>query len=107
MKTPSIIRLYFDQIRLTWRLLKDRRVAWWMKSVALLPILYLIFPIDILPDFIALLGQLDDFAIFYAGMRLFESIVPAYIVKEHRAAIAYGAIAPKTTVSSGQTQQKD
>lgn len=107
MKTPAIIRLYFDQVRLTWRLLKDKRVTWWMKGVALLPILYVIFPIDILPDFIPVLGQMDDLAILYAGMRLFESLVPAHIVKEHRAALALREIAPKPNVIPGQAKRKE
>jgi len=84
----NVLRNYLDQLWLTWRLLRDRRVAWWIKIIGLLPFIYLVSPIDFLPDFLPILGQMDDIAILYAGMRLFESLTPEYIVKEHRATIA-------------------
>lgn len=109
MKTPNIIRLYWDQLRLTWRLFKDRRVSLWMKGIGVLPVLYLIFPIDLIPDFIPVLGQMDDLAILYAGMRLFETIVPAHIVKEHRAALALRDVSSPTPpgVVSGRATRKE
>jgi uncharacterized membrane protein YkvA (DUF1232 family) len=76
-----------DQGWLTWKLLFDKRVPTWKKAVALVPIIYVLSPIDIIPDFILGFGQLDDIGIILAGMRLFESLVPADIVNEHRAAI--------------------
>lgn len=76
-----------DQAWLTWKLLFDKRVPTWMKVVALAPIIYVLSPIDIIPDFILGFGQLDDIGVILAGMRLFESLVPADIVNEHRAAI--------------------
>jgi uncharacterized membrane protein YkvA (DUF1232 family) len=51
----------FENIRLTWRLLRDPKVAPYAK--VLLPILalvYLISPIDLIPDMILGLGQIDD-----------------------------------------------
>ncbi|MCS7069866.1 MAG: DUF1232 domain-containing protein [Anaerolinea sp.] len=84
----NVLRTYLDQLWLTWRLLRDRRVAWWIKIIGVLPFVYLVSPIDLIPDFLPVLGQMDDIAILYAGMRLFESLVPEYIVREHRAAIA-------------------
>lgn len=82
-----MIKAVVDQIGLTWKLLFDKRVPVWMKAVALAPLIYVFSPIDIIPDFILGLGQLDDLGIILAGMRLFESIVPADIVQEHRAAL--------------------
>jgi uncharacterized membrane protein YkvA (DUF1232 family) len=58
-----------------------------MKVVALAPLVYVLSPIDLIPDFILGLGQLDDLGIVFAGMRLFEAIVPDYVVQEHRALI--------------------
>jgi len=77
-----------SQVLLTWKLMFDKRVPVWMKAVVIGPILYAISPIDIIPDFILGLGQLDDLGLILAGMRLFEELVPEYIVAEHRATIA-------------------
>ncbi len=82
-----MIRAIIDQVWLTWKLLFDKRVPYWMKAVALLPLLYVLSPIDIIPDFLIGLGQLDDLGLVLAGMRLFESLVPESIVQEHRGAI--------------------
>lgn len=82
-----MLKAVVDQGWLTWKLLFDKRVPVWMKAVAIAPLIYVISPIDIIPDVILGLGQLDDIGIILAGMRLFESLVPADIVAEHRATI--------------------
>ncbi len=82
-----MFRAMIDQAWLTWKLLRDNRVAFWMKLVAVLPLIYVISPIDLIPDVILGLGQLDDLGVLLAGMRLFEALVPAEIVDEHRGAI--------------------
>ena len=83
-----MIRAVVDQVWLTWKLLLDKRVPFWMKALlAILPLIYVLSPIDLIPDFILGLGQLDDLGVVLAGMRLFEAIVPDYIVQEHRAVI--------------------
>ena len=45
---------------------------------------YLIFPVDLLPDFIPVLGQLDDLAILALGIKLFIELCPKDIVREYR-----------------------
>jgi uncharacterized membrane protein YkvA (DUF1232 family) len=82
-----MFRAIIDQVWLTWKLLFDPRVPVWMKGVALAPIIYVLSPIDFIPDVVLGLGQLDDLGIVLAGMRLFEAIAPAYIVEEYRGVI--------------------
>jgi len=79
-----MIQSVLSQIRLTWRLLRDPRVPLWTKAIPLLAALYIVSPVDVLPDIIPGLGQLDDLGILLEGLRLFESAVPENIVKEHR-----------------------
>lgn len=76
-----------DQLTLTWRLLFDKRVPIWAKLAVILPILYVISPFDFLPDVIIGLGQLDDLGIMLAGMKLFETLAPEYVVTEHRTSL--------------------
>jgi uncharacterized membrane protein YkvA (DUF1232 family) len=82
-----MLRGIIDQVQLTFRLLFDQRVPLWAKLVGIAPIIYVISPIDFIPDVILGLGQLDDLGLILAGMRLFETVVPDYIVQEHRQAI--------------------
>ena len=83
-----MLRALIDQVRLTWALLKDPRVPIWAKAIPVVGLLYVLSPLDFIPDVLIGLGQLDDLAIVIGGMRLFASVVPEYIVEEHRAEIA-------------------
>jgi uncharacterized membrane protein YkvA (DUF1232 family) len=49
-----------DCVVLFKRLVADPRVAWWRKAALAGLVLYLAMPIDIVPDFIPVVGQLDD-----------------------------------------------
>jgi uncharacterized membrane protein YkvA (DUF1232 family) len=83
-KDMPIIQGIIDEAWLTWKLLMDPRVPMWTKAVVLLPLIYVLSPIDIIPDVFLGLGQLDDIGIVLAGMRFFQSLVPENIVAEHR-----------------------
>lgn len=60
------------------------------KSVPVLAGLYLISPIDVLPDVIPLIGQMDDVALVLAALAFFVRICPLDAVTFHRSAIAEG-----------------
>ena len=80
---------------LAWKLLWDRRVPIYAKLAFALPLIYLISPIDIIPDLLIGLGQLDDVALVVAGMKMLEMLSPADVVAEHRAELSRrGAAAP-------------
>ena len=79
-----MIRALLDQLMLTWRLIRDPRVPLWMKAIPVLAVAYVLSPIDLIPDFIIGLGQLDDLGLIFGAMRLFESVTPDYVVAEHR-----------------------
>jgi uncharacterized membrane protein YkvA (DUF1232 family) len=49
-----------DCVVLFKRLLGDPRVVWWHKALLAGVIVYLVTPIDLVPDFIPVAGQLDD-----------------------------------------------
>ena len=59
-----------DCIVLFKRLLSDPRVSGWRKAAILLLIAYLAMPIDLVPDFIPVAGQLDDVIIVALVLRL-------------------------------------
>jgi len=83
-----MIRALLDQLRLTWRLIRDARVPLWSKAIPVLALAYVLSPLDLIPDFIIGLGQLDDLGILLGAMRLFEAVTPDDLVAEHRTEIA-------------------
>jgi uncharacterized membrane protein YkvA (DUF1232 family) len=72
------------EARLVWRLLTDNRIPLWHKLVPLGALLYILSPIDIIPDFLIGLGQLDDLGILIGSWQVFKSLVPDYILHEHQ-----------------------
>jgi len=75
---------FFGHFRLAWELLWDGRVPLVTKLVPLLTLLYILSPVDLIPDVILGLGQLDDLAIFLIGIRLFVDVCPPALVAEHQ-----------------------
>ena len=76
-----------DQLRLSWRLLRDDRVSSFKYALSVLLTLYVVSPIDPIPDFFLGIGQMDDLGVVIAGVlllaRLVPKIAPAHIVEEH------------------------
>ncbi len=75
-------------LQLVWRLLKDARVSLFPKLIVPAAILYVLSPIDLMPDLILGFGQLDDLGIIALALALFIELCPHKIVAEHRRAIA-------------------
>ena len=81
-------RELLHSLRLAWRLLWDPRIATLTKAVIPgIAFLYVFSPIDFSPDFLPLLGQVDDLAILMVASRLFISFCPPEIVRYHESAI--------------------
>lgn len=64
---------------------RDPRVPWYAKAVALAVAAYALSPIDLIPDFIPVIGYLDDLIIVPLGIVLAVRLIPADILAEHRA----------------------
>jgi len=69
--------------RLVWRLLRDPDVPASLKMIPPATLLYLLFPIDFIPDLALGLGQLDYIAIILLGVKLFIELCPQEIVRRH------------------------
>ncbi len=78
---------FFRQFQLAWRLIVDPRISLITKLIPLLSAVYLLLPLDFIPDVALGLGQLDDLAFILIGLRLFIDVCPPTIVEEHRAAL--------------------
>ena len=53
-------------------------------------------PIDLIPDFIPILGLLDDAILIPAGLWLFFRLLPEGLIEEHRAAAEAAAQSPSS-----------
>jgi uncharacterized membrane protein YkvA (DUF1232 family) len=89
MKTPvqqkaSTLAQILANVRLVYRLLKSNKVALWVKVVPILALIYVISPVDFIPDPILGLGQLDDLTVLLLGMWTFLQLCPPDVVAEMR-----------------------
>ncbi len=80
----------FERFRLSWRLFRDDRVPTWMKAlVPLVAMVYVLAPIDLIPDLMLGLGQLDDLSVIgiavFTMTKLLPKLAPRDITDEHLA----------------------
>ena len=71
-----------------WLAGRDPRVPWPVKLLALLVAGYALSPIDLIPDFIPVLGYLDDVLLVPLGVLLVIRLLPPALLAEHRASAA-------------------
>lgn len=63
---------------------RDPRVPWYAKVVVACVVAYALSPIDLIPDFVPILGYLDDLIIVPAGIRLALRLIPIEVMQECR-----------------------
>ena len=63
---------------------RDPRVPWYARVFALCVVAYAFSPIDLIPDFVPLLGYLDDLILIPLGIALAIQMIPADVLAEHR-----------------------
>jgi len=63
---------------------KDPRVPWYVKVFIAAIVAYVLSPIDLIPDFIPVLGYLDDLIIISAGFSLALKMIPKEVLEECR-----------------------
>ena len=73
---------------------RDPRVPWYAKGLALLIAAYAVSPVDLIPDFIPVLGHLDDVVLIPLGIWLLLRLTPSELLEEHRRAAAASAERP-------------
>ena len=87
---PGLLRGLLAQARLALRLIREPAVPLLAKAVPVGAVVYLIWPLDFLPDIFPVLGQLDDLGVVLAALEIFLRLCPDAPAAFHRAALAAG-----------------
>lgn len=77
-----------DFARLYWSLFRDRRVSILAKALLVSALAYLVWPADLVPDFVPFVGEVDDLAVVLSGLWLFVRLCPPEVVRERVREIA-------------------
>jgi uncharacterized membrane protein YkvA (DUF1232 family) len=78
---------------------RDPRVPWYAKAVALAVAAYALSPIDLIPDFIPVLGYLDDLILVPLGILIAVKLIPPAVLAEHRAAVLQAPLQTNRTAA--------
>lgn len=79
-----------------WYAAKDKRTPWYARALAVLVAAYALSPLDLIPDFIPVLGYLDDLILIPAGIALTLKLVPAAVISDARIAAEKSLAKPVT-----------
>jgi len=67
---------------------RDPRTPWYVKALIFFVVAHTLSPIDLIPDFIPVLGYLDDLIITPGGLWLAVRLIPPEVMADARAAAA-------------------
>ncbi|WP_293800567.1 DUF1232 domain-containing protein [uncultured Bosea sp.] len=87
-RTKQWARLLKRDVIALWIAARDSRTPWHAKLAAGAIAAYALSPIDLIPDFIPILGYLDDLIIVPLGILLVVKLIPAPLMAEYRAKAA-------------------
>ncbi|WP_298248054.1 DUF1232 domain-containing protein [uncultured Christiangramia sp.] len=85
INNSGLLQKYSELAKLMYGMLKDYRIGvynkvpWFTIATVAFSFLYILNPLDIIPDFIPGLGYIDDMAIFTFGLRFIESDLHNYL----------------------------
>jgi uncharacterized membrane protein YkvA (DUF1232 family) len=84
---PLAFRTLVADVHLALRLLREPAVPVYLKALPFAALAYVLSPLDFLPDFIPIIGQLDDLGIAILGLKVFLRLAPSDAIAFHREAI--------------------
>jgi uncharacterized membrane protein YkvA (DUF1232 family) len=79
---------------------RSPRVPWHVKIIAIAVAGYALSPIDLIPDFIPVLGYVDDVIIVPLGVWLVLSLIPEEVMAEYRAVADEAATRPRSNAAA-------
>ncbi|MGH9717123.1 MAG: YkvA family protein [Candidatus Acidiferrales bacterium] len=79
---------------------RDSRVPWYTKALAFIVAGYAFSPLDLIPDFIPVVGFVDDVILVPLGIVLVIKLVPVEILQEHRAHAERAMELPKNRIGA-------
>ena len=95
-RRQSLAQKLLIEAHAVWLAARDPRTPWPARAFGLLIAAYALSPIDLIPDFIPVLGLVDDAILIPAGIWLFLKMLPAGQFEEHRATARAAAEHPRS-----------
>jgi len=87
-------------VHAVWLAARHPATPWYAKATAVAVAAYALSPIDLIPDFIPVLGYLDDLILVPLGILLVRRLVPPAVMAECRAEAEAAAARPQSRVGA-------
>lgn len=81
--TRDLVFALPDILRLIWKVVRDKRTPTLVRGGLIAIAGYLALPFDVVPDWIPVLGQVDDVVVLTVGVRTLLRQVPEPVLREH------------------------
>ncbi|NYS30953.1 YkvA family protein [Pantoea sp.] len=88
-------------VHAVWLAARDPLTPLVAKVLALIVAAYAVSPIDLIPDFIPVIGYLDDLIIVPLGIMLVVRLIPPEVMREHRETAAQASERPVSRITAG------
>jgi uncharacterized membrane protein YkvA (DUF1232 family) len=82
-----LVRVLTRDGRLAWRLMRDPRTPLKAKLYLAAAGVYLVSPVNLVTEWVPILGQLDDIAVLTLAFEMFFRNIPPWLKAEHEAAL--------------------
>ncbi len=67
-----------------WFAVRDERTPFWLRSLGYLIVAYALSPIDLIPDFLPVIGYLDELILLPVGLWLMIKFMPQTVLADSR-----------------------
>jgi uncharacterized membrane protein YkvA (DUF1232 family) len=97
---PSLLHKLRVEVHAAWLAARDPRTAWYARLFGLGLTAYALSPIDLVPDFIPILGLVDDALLIPVGLWLFLKMLPDGLFEECKAKAEEAADRPRSSLGA-------
>ncbi|MFN2135436.1 MAG: YkvA family protein [Candidatus Promineifilaceae bacterium] len=104
---PGFFGELWQQAKLVFQLFLDPKVPIYLKVLPIAAVAYLLFPVDLITDFVPGLGQLDDLTILLIASKAFIDMAPKDIVNRYLGRLDRSGFSPDDLNAKGAAPDAD
>jgi uncharacterized membrane protein YkvA (DUF1232 family) len=105
-RSRAAVKAVLLDIRCLYFIFRHPQTRWYVRAMLFLPLAYLCSPIQLIPNFIPVLGQMDDLFVIWLANKLVRRVVDPRILTECRARAATVSFSVRFSGKSFRTRHE-
>jgi uncharacterized membrane protein YkvA (DUF1232 family) len=106
-RSKAAVKAVLLDIRCLYFVFRHPQTRWYVRAMLFLPLAYLCSPIQLIPNFIPVLGQMDDLFVIWLANKLVRRVVDPEILAECRAKAAAVAFSVRFSGKTFRTRHEE